>query len=144
MVEQTFGEKDGALNLIRNSRSDSVIPADLLVSIDVLRGYEALASMGRVVTSALMLVLSLGLVRLTLAYYQFSRKAELIERDAGRQLKTAPDKLEAVKSWHDYQVARAGAPLIPSSLWKWMNKDLNEAWLEYRSDLDLITGNTTG
>jgi hypothetical protein len=106
----------------------------LLVSIHALRGNEeALATVGRVVTSALMLILSLGLVRLTLAYYQFGKKADLIEREAGRLLKAGADELEAVKLWHDYQVSRATAPLIPSSLWRWMNKDLNEAWLAYRT-----------
>ena len=104
----------------------------LLVGIAALENRETLTSVGRIVTAALMLVLSLGLVRLTLAYYQLSKKAEHTEREAGRQLGANPNELEVVKTWHDYQVSRAGAPLLPTTLWRAMRPALNEAWKLYR------------
>jgi hypothetical protein len=104
----------------------------LILSISTLKDFDTLTNIGRAVTAVLMLVLSLGLIRLTVSYFRFSKRAEQIEREAIRQLNACSDELEAVKTWHEYQVARALAPLIPSILWKQMNKDLNEAWLVYR------------
>ena len=104
-----------------------------LISINSVRDFDTLTSIGRVVTSALMLVLSLGLIRLTVGYYNFAKKAEQAERDAIRLLKSNPDELDAVKAWQEYHVSRAAAPLIPSVLWRRMNKDLNEAWSVYRT-----------
>lgn len=108
----------------------------LLVSINSVLNFDTLTSIGRVVTSGLMLIVSLGFLRLTLGYYQFAKKAEQSERDAIRLLGGNSDELETVKAWHEYQVARAGAPLIPSRLWRHMNKDLNEAWKAYRNRID--------
>lgn len=105
----------------------------LLISINTVSDFDRLTSIGRVVTSAMMLVLSLGIFRLTLGYYSFGKKAERIEEESMRLLKSGPNELSAVKAWQEYHVARASAPLIPSLLWKWMNKDLNDAWRDYRS-----------
>jgi uncharacterized membrane protein YkvI len=107
----------------------------LILSIDTLSDFDTLTNVGRAVTAILMLVLSLGLIRLTVSYYHFSKRAEQTEREAKRQLGAGSNELEAVKTWHEYQVARAFAPLIPSIIWKRMNKDLNEAWLAYRSHI---------
>jgi hypothetical protein len=108
----------------------------LLVSINSVQNFDALTSIGRVVTSGLMLIVSLGFLRLTLGYYQFAKKAEQSERDAIRLLGYNFGELDAVKAWHEYQVSRAVAPLIPSRLWRHMNKDLNEAWKAYRKPFD--------
>jgi hypothetical protein len=108
----------------------------LLISINSVQSFDTLTSIGRVVTSALMLILSLGLLRLTVGYYGFAKRAEQAERDAIRLLNGDDDSLEAVKAWHEYQVSRASAPLIPTSLWKYMNADLNEAWQAYRTRFD--------
>jgi hypothetical protein len=105
----------------------------LLISINAITNLDTLASIARVVTSALMLVLSLGLFRLTLSYYSFGRKAELAENESLRLLAADCNELEAVKAWQEYHVARTTAPPIPTLLWKWMNKDLNEAWIAYRA-----------
>ena len=104
----------------------------LLAGIGALQNQETLGNVGRTVTAALMLVLSLGLARLTLAYYQLGKRAEQSEREASRQLKSTTTLLDVVKAWHDYQVARAGAPLIPNSLWRLKRSELNEAWKNYR------------
>lgn len=108
----------------------------LLVSINSVSDFDTLTSIGRVVTSGLMLIVSLGFLRLTLGYYQFAKKAEQSEKDAIRLLGGNSDELEAVKAWHEYQVSRAAAPLIPSRLWRHMNKDLNAAWEAYRRRFD--------
>ncbi|MGB9180216.1 MAG: hypothetical protein WCB68_13370 [Pyrinomonadaceae bacterium] len=104
----------------------------LLISIDTVRDFDRLSSIGRVVTSALMLIFSLGLLRLTMGYYGFAKKAEQADQLTLKLFSAGCDQLEAVKAWHEYQVARAASPPLPSWLWKWMNKDMNEAWEQYR------------
>jgi hypothetical protein len=104
----------------------------LLISVDTIRDFDTLSSVGRVVTSALMLIFSLGLLRLTLGYYGFAKKAEQSDQQTLKLFSTGCDELGAVKAWHEYQVARASSPPIPSWLWKWINKDMNEAWEQYR------------
>ncbi len=108
----------------------------LLISINSVQSFDTLTSIGRVVTSGLILILSLGLVRLTVGYYHFGKKAEQSEREAIRLLTSDSDELAAVKAWHEYYVSRAEAPLIPSLLWRYMNKDLNELWRAYRTRFD--------
>jgi len=105
----------------------------LLVSIGSISNLDTLSSIARVVTSAFMLVLSLGLFRLTVGYYSFSKKAEQAEKESIKLLDSDSKELEAVKAWQEYHVARAAAPPLPSSLWRWLNKDLNEAWEAYRT-----------
>lgn len=104
----------------------------LLISIDTIRDFDTLSSIGRVVTSALMLIFSLGLLRLTMGYYGFAKKAEQADQQALKLFSTGCDRTEAMKAWHEYQVARAASPPLPSWLWKWINKDMNEAWEQYR------------
>lgn len=104
----------------------------LVVSIDTVRSFSSLSNIGRVVTSALMLVFSLGLLKLMFGYYGFSKKAARVEQVAESLLKTGCEEREAVKLLHEYQVARATSPLIPTQLWKWMRSDLNAQWDKYR------------
>lgn len=106
--------------------------ATLLMSIDAVEDRDVLSSIGRVVTSVLMLVFSLGLVRLTIGYYTFSRKAAQSEQRTASLFSSGCDEVEAIKAWHEYQTARSAAPLLPSWVWKLMNKDLNLLWTEYR------------
>lgn len=105
----------------------------LVVSIDTVKNINSLSNIGRVVTSVLMLVFSLGLLKLMLAYYAFSKKSERAEQAAENLLKTGCEERDVIKVFHDYQVARATAPLIPTTLWRWMGKDLNEQWERRRS-----------
>lgn len=104
----------------------------LVVSIDAVASRDVLSSIGRVVTSVLMLIFSVGLIRLAIGYYGFSGKAaQSVERTA-ILFNSGCDQVEAIKAWHEYQTARAAAPLLPSWLWKLMNKDLNLMWGDYR------------
>jgi hypothetical protein len=106
----------------------------LIVSLSTVANFDALSGVGRVVTSVLMLLLSLGLIRLTLNYYGFSRKAQRAEERVGELLKYGFGDMEAVKVYNEYHLSRAAAPLIPDQVWKWNQKYLNEFWEEYRND----------
>ncbi len=105
----------------------------LVVSIDTVENINSLSNVGRFVTSALVLVFSLGLLKLMLGYYGFSRKSERAEQAAENLLKGDCEERDAIKVMHDYQVARATAPLIPTQLWKLMRNDLNAQWTRRRS-----------
>lgn len=105
----------------------------LLVSIETIPNHNVLSNIGRVVTSTFMLVFSLGLIRFTLGYYRFGARAAQIEVLAGHLLESDGDDLvSAIKAMHEYQLARAVAPLLPSWLWKLMSDDLNSLWQAYR------------
>ena len=105
----------------------------LIVSISTAMNLEILSSIGRVVTSVLMLVLSLGLIRLTLGYYGFSRKAQRAEERAGECLKHGCGDLEVVKLYNEYHLDRASAPLIPDWVWELNQEHLNDLWSYYRT-----------
>lgn len=105
----------------------------LIVSISSAMNSEILSSIGRVVTSVLMLVLSLGLIRLMLGYYGFSRKAQRAEERVGECLKHECGDLEVVKLYNEYHLDRASAPLIPDWVWKLNQEHLNGLWSDYRS-----------
>ncbi|MCW5968650.1 MAG: hypothetical protein KIT57_09060 [Blastocatellales bacterium] len=107
----------------------------LIASVETIRDFDTLSSMGRAVTSAILLIFSLGLLRLTISYYNFSNKAGQVEDQAERLLCPEPiDDVQAIKLCHEYQLARAAAPLIPTWVWKWQRNDLNELWADYRSN----------
>lgn len=107
----------------------------LVASIETIKDFDTLSSIGRTVTSAILLLFSIGMLRLTFGYYSFSNKAEQIEGHAERLLCPEPiDQVQAVKLVHEYQLARAVAPLIPTWIWKLKRDDLNEMWAAYRSN----------
>ncbi len=113
----------------------------LIISVETVMSYETLASLGRVVTSSLMLILSLRLLRFVEGYYGFSRKAAQIETSIENLINSQDiETAEAVKIMHEYQLARASAPLIPSWIYNLMQDDLNEMWETYRQQQPVVEG----
>lgn len=106
----------------------------LLISVGSINNFDTLSSIGRVVTSVLMLVLSLGLIRLTLGYYGFNRKAQRAEERAAELLKYGCTEIDAVKLYNEYHLDRAVAPLIPDRIWKRNQEHLNALWITYRAE----------
>ena len=105
----------------------------LILSIETIRSFDVLSNVGRVVTSAIMLVFSLDLLRTCLAYYKYSRQAAVIEERAERMLcEKTVDEVQAIKLMRDYHLAHAEAPMNPNWVWKLMRDDLNELWKTYR------------
>jgi predicted PurR-regulated permease PerM len=107
--------------------------AILIVSIQTIRDFDTLSNIGRVVTSTIVIIFSLGLFRLTVSYYHFSREAEHVEERAKHLIGSGQiDDIQAIKLGYEYQLSRATAPLIPTWVWKSKRADLNELWREYR------------
>lgn len=105
----------------------------MVLALNNLKDFDLLANLARVVTSTLMLVFSMDLLTLMLKYYGFGNKAGLIERQASEQLKLKQhDIVPSLKLWQDYHVNRAMSPLIPTWLWLWKRKHLNQIWEKYR------------
>ena len=105
----------------------------LVTTVGTLQSFEVRASVGRVVTAVLMLAVSLGLVRLTLGYYDFSPRAHRTEERATEFLKGGCTEIDAIKLYNDYHLDRAVAPLVPDRVWKWNRDQLNELWDNYRA-----------
>lgn len=108
--------------------------AVLLVSAQAIPNLNTLSTIGRMVTNTLMFVFSFGLLRLTIDYHTFHRKAERVEQQALALLKErAPKSEQAIQLFNEYHLARAAAPLIPTLLWNRRRTELDELWASYRS-----------
>jgi hypothetical protein len=105
----------------------------LLVSIYIFDDMKILSSVGRIITSTLILVVSLNLSRSILNYHSFSLKSGKIEAAADSLLKSqVRQESEVIKLWNEYHLARSSAPIIPTWLWNRMRDRLNAAWTRYR------------
>jgi len=87
----------------------------------------------KLVIAALNVVLSFGILRLRLGYHKAADTARAVEQtaDALKKRYTGDpsfSEVEAVRSYHTYQLARASAPLIPDSVYRWFRNDLNQRW----------------
>lgn len=73
-----------------------------------------------------------GFIRLTYDFYRFSQISSRAEDNACTLLKQTDIELEeAIKLYHEYQLARASSPLIPTLVWKSMRDELNKRWEQY-------------
>jgi hypothetical protein len=106
----------------------------ILVSLSTINDYDILSGAGRIVTSILMLVLSLGLIRLTLGYHSFQQKAQQTETRVEEHLKTDCSVIDAIKIYNEYHLNRASAPLIPDIVWRRNRDRLNALWESYRKN----------
>lgn len=96
---------------------------------------EQMTNINRFVIALLLLIVSFGLIPLTINYFSFSGKAEKSERLATELLKSDSDNtIQAIKAFNEYHLARSSAPLIPTWLWKKKNDTLNEGWKQFVSD----------
>lgn len=86
-------------------------------------------SVVRVVTGALMLLVSLGMYKSPLGYYRLQRRCSKTEATC-RSLLANKKILEAdaQKQWFEYQLSRSCAPLLPEWLWKLRGDRLDKAW----------------
>ena len=96
---------------------------------------DILSAIADVVTSVLMLIISLRLVESATGFFKFSQEAERQEVAAESALQSSTkDDLSAVKLWHEYQIARATAPVLPTWVWKWRRAELDDLWVQHRKE----------
>ena len=95
---------------------------------------DTLSVVAQLVVSVFTLVFALDAVGAALSYREFRGKAERAEARARDLLSSGPvDEIAAVKIMQEYHVARATAPLIPTSVWRLHRGRLDELWDDYRA-----------
>ncbi|MCB0094438.1 MAG: hypothetical protein KDE46_01905 [Caldilineaceae bacterium] len=108
--------------------------AVLIVSIQTISNVSVLVVIGRVITSTIMLLFSLRLLRSFWGYYTFSMKTGRLEEQAERLLRDEePNEIQAIKLMNEYHLARAVSPLIPTWIWRWHRDELNKLWQDHRA-----------
>lgn len=105
----------------------------LIVAVNSTLSQGTSSNIARVALSVVALMFSGGYFRLVFDYHRYSEAADRIEEKASRlAIDPKITELEAVKLLHEYDIVRAGAPLLPSWLWKLMESELNQLWLQHR------------
>lgn len=107
--------------------------AMLIASLDTVSNATTRHQIGRIVTSVILLIFSLGIFRYALGYYSFARSAERTEESTkALAARTTIESMDALKLWQDYQLSRATAPILPTWIWKMRQRKLNSLWTAYR------------
>lgn len=107
-----------------------LILAIIFYFIGTLNDIESLRAASKAVAATFVFLLSLGAVRGMLAYSSFASKADKIDDEADELAKREGDISEndALRLLHDYQMARASAPMIPTWVWRIRRDALNKNW----------------
>lgn len=91
------------------------------------------SNISKVVTSLITVLVSGGYIKMAFDYEIFARNAANAEAASIQmQSQETPDAIQSIKLLQDYQIARAGAPLLPNLLYRSMEKGLNETWKSIR------------
>ena len=98
----------------------------LYVSVNISVNQLYIPQISKIITSSIMVLFSIGFVRIAIGYSRFHKKAEQIDLILPDKIKsTTLGDPECVKLWSEYHIARASSPLIPSIIWKLNEKRLN-------------------
>jgi hypothetical protein len=101
----------------------------LLICATDLAGTPAGQAGAQGVAGTLLFLISVGLFRNLTGYRSYSQRSEQVDNEARRLLGLKkPDIKEALRLIAEYQVARAGAPLIPTWMWRIKRDALNQQW----------------
>jgi hypothetical protein len=103
----------------------------LVISLRSALSISVANSIAGIATSLIVFIFSGDYIRLAFDYGLFSNQARGYEEKAFQLRRDGKiSDIEAIKLFNDYQIDRAGSPLLPTWLWKSMNKELNELWEE--------------
>ncbi len=87
------------------------------------------ATVGRILVTVVALLIAYGYLRIGFQYRSLSSQAENANESASRLLDLETlTEIQAIRILHEYQIARAMAPLIPDWLWKREKTELNRLW----------------
>jgi hypothetical protein len=112
----------------------SVSIISLIISVNSVNEIKALESISRIVTSTLLLVFSMGMIRTVFGFSGFSDFSSQTESKAMNLLRLIDiNSEESMLLLHDYQVARSSSPLIPQWIWNWKGDKLNRLWEKHRN-----------
>lgn len=106
----------------------------LLITLNAGFDHTKQVMIGRIVTATLTLLFSIGIARLGISYYNFNKQSENTVHRTELLIERGCDEISAIKTLHEYQLARSTAPFIPSWLHWLKNTELNNLWEDYRKD----------
>ena len=103
----------------------------LVITIESMLPATVSESIARITVTIIVFMFSAGYVRLAFDYDLLANQAGRAEDEAYRlRSEKKISEIEAIKLLHDYQIDRANSPIIPTWIWRLMNKELNELWNE--------------
>lgn len=101
----------------------------LLFCLHTLHDASAGVTAARAIAATLVFLISVGTLKSWRGYARFSANADQAHAEAARLLKeTALEPCDAHRAIAEYQLARAGAPMIPTFVWKLHRDRLNKIW----------------
>lgn len=107
----------------------------LFYSVNFLTEHEELKGVGKLVTTVILLIFSLGLVRKCLGLFSFSTAAKETDGACEQALERGEvPEAPALRLLYDYQLARALSPSIPTWVWGRNRDRLNRLWDERIND----------
>jgi cytochrome b subunit of formate dehydrogenase len=110
-----------------------VAVAALIISVQATLNQATLTNISKVVAAVIAFAFSGGYVRLAFDYHKYAREAARAEDQACTlQKEQHVIDAQAIKLLHEYQIARAGAPMLPDWLWGVMQRELNDLWAQHR------------
>jgi hypothetical protein len=84
----------------------------LIIAIIKSTSDDTLFKAMRITTATLMVLISLGFVRLITGYYSFSKKSEDVKKQAVNFLKSHHTEIDALKLFGEYHIYRSASPLL--------------------------------
>jgi uncharacterized membrane protein len=105
----------------------------LIIALQSTGNHTMQTNIARIVTGVLMLLLSLGVIKLTISYHGLAKNASNSEAAAECAIQAKPTELAAVNIMYDYHLARATGPLIPTWIWNHKKDELNQTWNALRN-----------
>lgn len=105
----------------------------LIITSRELTDANTRETVSKVVTSWLLLIFTLSLAKNAWLYSKLSQRCQKVETAGEHLLKGELTEAEALKQWHEYQIARSSCPLLPDFLWKLRQVSLDDAWRQGKS-----------
>ncbi len=97
-----------------------------MVPLRLTENLLVYASIARSVTSLIMLVISLNLIKLTISYFKFAKAAAKCKEAAMAHLqKQTKGREEEIVTLYDYFLVRRNGPVVPTWLWSMYRNELN-------------------
>jgi hypothetical protein len=101
----------------------------LLFCLNTLHDATTAVTAARAIAATLVFLISAGTIKSWRGYLSFSAKADQAHAEAARLLKDdEPDPCETHRVLAEYQLARAGAPMIPTLIWERHHDRLDAIW----------------
>lgn len=107
----------------------AIAAVSMVIALQTITNQTVAVILSKIVVSIIVFIFSGGYFRMSFEYFRLSKDAEKIEDRAFEILSTRKiTETVALKELHEYQIARSGAPQIPTWIWSIRQKRLNQAW----------------